>query len=118
MLNTNIGRAQIEQAVGETIRGIILEKAAGHAPKSVELTNTSTLGNDLGLTSLDLAQLVASLEINLGADPFQELVPITSVRTVGDVCHAFERFFAGEQVESEDAALLESKRRAEARKRH
>lgn len=118
MLNVNVGRAEIEKAVGETIRGILSEKGSSKASASTGMTSASTLGNDLGLTSLDLAQLVASLEISLGADPFQDLVPITSVRTVGDVCHAFERFFSGERAASQDPALQEIKRRADARRRH
>lgn len=50
---------------------------------------------DLGLKSLDLAHLIAALERRLGADPFLKLVPITSVRTVGDLCDAYRRCLEG-----------------------
>jgi acyl carrier protein len=52
------------------------------------------LVDDLGLTSLDLAHVIAALERLLKADPFLRLVSITSIRTVGDLCNAYRRFFA------------------------
>lgn len=64
-------------------RGLTMPAAAAH----------HTLTGDLGLKSLDLAQVIALLERELRADPFARLVPITSVRTVGDLCDAYQRFF-------------------------
>ena len=52
---------------------------------------THTLTGDLGLRSLDLAHLIAILEAELKLDPFARLVPITSIRTVGDLVHAYRR---------------------------
>ena len=40
---------------------------------------------DLGFDSLDLAQLVSTLEMRLGVDPFATALPITTVRTAGDL---------------------------------
>src|ERR1700757_609485 len=73
------------------------------------------LNTDLGLTSLDLASLVAALEMKLKADPFQELVPITSVRTIGDLEAAYVRFFSKTEDRVQDEDLAEVRRRAEAR---
>jgi acyl carrier protein len=42
----------------------------------------------LGLDSLDLAQLVAVLEAELGLDPFASR-SIASIRTVGVLCRAY-----------------------------
>jgi acyl carrier protein len=42
-----------------------------------------------GLTSLDLAALIARLEQRWKVDPFLEAVPITEVRTVADLCRAY-----------------------------
>jgi len=42
----------------------------------------------LGLDSLDLAQLVATLEVELGVDPFATR-SIAGLRTVGDLCDAY-----------------------------
>ena len=58
------------------------------------------LVDDLGLKSLDLAHLIAALERRLKADPFLRLVPITSVRTLGDLCDAYHRHFAEGEKES------------------
>ena len=75
------------------------------------------LNADLGLTSLDLASLVAALEMKLKADPFQELVPITSVRTVGDLEAAYLKYFSDPKPEAQDDEdLAKVRRRAEARR--
>ena len=43
----------------------------------------------IGLTSLDLAALVAKLQRHWKIDPFLEVKTITEVRTVGDFCQAY-----------------------------
>jgi len=48
------------------------------------------LVDQLGLESLHLARLVAVLELELDTDPFSDEVPITSVRTVGDLLQAYD----------------------------
>ncbi|WP_158623297.1 hypothetical protein [Corallococcus sp. CA053C] len=117
MLSQGPNAQELQKLVVEHIASILEEKAAEEG-KVPQVARENRLGPDLGLSSLDLAQLVASLEIRLKADPFQELVPITSVRTVADLCAAYERFFSGEKAaEGPSDALLESKRRAEARRR-
>jgi acyl carrier protein len=45
--------------------------------------------DDLGLKSLDLAHLVAALQRRLRVDPFIKHVPITQIRTLGDLCAAY-----------------------------
>jgi len=47
------------------------------------------LSDSLGLSSLDLAILVSELELSFGADPFATLVPITDIRTFGDLTNAY-----------------------------
>lgn len=42
-----------------------------------------------GLTSLDLAALVARLARQWKVDPFLEATAITEIRTVGDLCRAY-----------------------------
>jgi acyl carrier protein len=76
----------------------------------------ATLNGDLALASLDLAQLVALLEADLAVDPFAALVPITSVRTVGDLCQAYQRALSGEAPAVEDPALAAVRERAAARR--
>jgi acyl carrier protein len=45
-----------------------------------------------GLSSLDLAGLVAKLERRWKIDPFLEAKAITEVRTVGDLCRAYQEY--------------------------
>ena len=45
-----------------------------------------------GLSSLDLAALVAKLERRWKIDPFLEAKAITEVRTVGDLCRAYQEY--------------------------
>ncbi|HEX3655659.1 MAG TPA: acyl carrier protein [Pirellulales bacterium] len=60
--------------------------------RGLSLPSTSArqhLIDDLGLKSLDLAHLVAALERRLRVDPFIKHVPITQIRTIGDLCAAY-----------------------------
>lgn len=76
-----------EQKVFEVLTTIVASRRSGLP----SLDRSQTLTHDLGLESLDLARAVATLEFVLNADPFRHNVPITSVRTVGDLCDAYER---------------------------
>jgi acyl carrier protein len=106
---------EIERTIEEEILHILDDKGVP-AEQLPNVVRDDRLG-ELGLTSLDLAQLVAGLEARLHADPFAELVAITSVRTVADLCRAYERFFAGETSGGDEAvALDEVRRRAQARR--
>jgi len=80
-------RRAVDRALTELLEEIGAERT--------EFTGEDALVS-LGLGSLDLAQLVAQLEADLGADPFRELVAVTDVRTVDDLKDAYIRFFAGE----------------------
>jgi hypothetical protein len=80
-----------EQTVFDVLRTIATERRPDLPP----LEAGQTLTYDLGLTSLDLARAVATLEFELDADPFDR-VPITSVRTVGDLCAAYRLHFNGD----------------------
>lgn len=55
----------------------------------------SEIVDELGFSSLTVAALIASLEEELGVDPFQQDdVMITDIRTVGDLRRAYERCLA------------------------
>jgi acyl carrier protein len=104
--------AEISKAVRHQVRLLLDEK---DLPLR-EIGSEDRLNADLGLTSLDLAALVAALEMTLKADPFQELVPITSVRTIGDLELAYAKFFSGTGGGGQDEDLAKIRRRAEARR--
>jgi acyl carrier protein len=111
MLNQHSKFAEISKAVRDQVGFLLDEKEL----PARDLGPDDRLNADLGLTSLDLASLVAALEIKLKADPFQELVPITSVRTIGDLEAAYVRFFSKTEDRVQDEDLAEVRRRAEAR---
>ena len=111
MLNPHPKFPEISKAVRDQVALLLDEK---NLPAR-DLGPDDRLNTDLGLTSLDLASLVAALEMTLKADPFQELVPITSVRTIGDLEAAYVRFFSGAGTVLEEDDLAEVRRRAEAR---
>ena len=73
----------------------------------------------LGLGSLDLLELVDSLETTLCANPFEQTHSLNDMRTVGDLCHAYRTALCegAETTNSQDDILLASMRRAGARRR-
>ena len=56
----------------------------------VELSDDKRVIDDLGFRSLDVAQLIAMLELELGVDPFAEGLPLTDVNTIGEVEQAYQ----------------------------
>jgi acyl carrier protein len=85
MLRPDLDRDRVAELVRDEIHQLLDERAE----PVVNLSDSDNLAADLGFSSLDLAQLVAQLEQRLGEDPFAELVPITSVRTVADLVDAY-----------------------------
>ena len=80
----------LKQIIYSTIQNVIEDLEL----PVTEIHDRATLVDELGLKSLDLARVVAILELKLELDPFAELVAITSIRTVGDLCAAYEQCFA------------------------
>jgi len=84
MLETTPTQRGVEETVTSTIAAVMA--ARGLDPGMIE--PPARLSETLGLRSLDLAQIVLTLEDDLNIDPFQE-IPITSIRTVGDLTQAY-----------------------------
>jgi acyl carrier protein len=103
---------QIESIVHERIRAILAERAEEVA----HLSGSEKLSATLGLSSLDLALLVAELEAQLGVDPFAKLVSITSVRSVNDLVRAYQQAFFPELERREDHAITAAVKRAQTRR--
>jgi acyl carrier protein len=80
----------VAEVVLGVIRGVVREKS----PETETIRPDQMLVEDLGLKSLDLARIVAKLEMKLGVDPFPDLVAITSIRTAGALSAAYARCFA------------------------
>lgn len=99
MLIKHSNASGIQSTVEACVRRILGDRISGTA-----LDVDTKLNAELGMDSLELAELVLELETDLGADPFVELVPITSVRTVGDIVRAYE-LLRQTQMERDEATL-------------
>lgn len=75
----------------ETIDETVLE-IAQRSSDVVEIKPEHVLTRDLGFASLDYAEVVATLEMLLEADPFASDVSITSIQTVQDLYNAYEKY--------------------------
>jgi acyl carrier protein len=110
---TSLTPAQIEAIVHGRIRAVLAERNGEVGP----LSSTDKLSATLGLTSLDLAFLVAELEAELGVDPFAKLVSITRVRSVDDLVRAYQQaFFPESRSSGKDDAVAAAVKRAETRR--
>ena len=69
-----------------------------HSYKKVELKGDVTLTRDLGFSSLDVAQLIAYLEIELGVDPFSQGVSIAEINTLEGLLKVYENAFIEEMI--------------------
>jgi acyl carrier protein len=105
--------AQIESTVHGRIRAVLAERIR-EVPR---LTGAEKLSATLGLSSLDLALLVAELEAALHVDPFAKLVSITSVRSVDDLVRAYQQaFFPELRCGGGDDAVATAVKRAQTRR--
>jgi len=78
-----------ERAVLQATAGQLRELLLDLDPQR-EILATDALG-DLGLNSLMLAQLLISLETELGVDPFVGERSVADVRTVGDLVSVYSQ---------------------------
>ena len=105
--------AQIESIVHDRIRAVLAERVS----EVGRLSGTERLSATLGLSSLDLAFVVAELEAELGVDPFAKLVSITSVRSVADLVRAYQQaLFPELQRGGEDHTIATAVKRAQTRR--
>jgi acyl carrier protein len=79
--------AEIEETVRHAIADVLERN-----DRPVKPFDGDDLLVGIGLTSLDLAALIAKLERVWKLDPFLEAVAITEMRTVGDLCRAYQNF--------------------------
>jgi acyl carrier protein len=103
---------KIEQKVHEVVRRVSQQRSA--ALPSVE--NRHRLTGELGLTSLDIARVIAILEMELGVDPFTRHAAITDMRTLGDLCEAYRAGLGAPAREPVNGVCANSERRANARR--
>ena len=75
---------EAETTIVNTIRGLLKRRKEKSA---VEIDRNADLYEDLGLDSLEVAELSATLEDDLGRDPYSEG---QTPRTVGEVLDFYE----------------------------
>src|SRR5262245_29907306 len=99
-----------------TIHALILRIVQEKYPETVGVENGQGLTAGLGLDSLDIARIIAVLELQLGVDPFASLFAITDMRTVGDLCAAYRTALCSSEGASSESSFAASIQRAEARR--
>ncbi|MCP4346403.1 MAG: acyl carrier protein [Desulfobacterales bacterium] len=97
------------------VHEVILKIAAEKKLDIKNIQNSQTLVADIGFKSIDLARIIAILESKLGVDPFSELVPITNIQTVGDLCNAYNLCFSQDNQAGCNVSFEQSKTRAQTR---
>ncbi len=71
--------------VVNTIKNAIREIQEEQDYRIVELNENMDILNTLGFRSLDIAQLIAMLELELGVDPFSNGVSLAQLTTLGNL---------------------------------
>lgn len=107
-LNEN-GHDGVRKIVLEELSEVLVDREEG------AIGDEMNLNSDLGLSSLDLAALVAVLDQRFRRSPFRQEVAITSVRSVADLCAAYR---GGEEARrlSENQLLERTMQRALSRR--
>jgi acyl carrier protein len=103
--------------VERTVHEVVLRIAREKALEIAGVDNSQGLTAALGMDSLDIARLIATLELKLGVDPFAKLAAITDMRTVGDLCTAYRAALAPAAAPAPLPSFAASEKRAEARRR-
>lgn len=77
--------------VFDTVVQCCKEILEANGNSSIKVLKESKIVDDLGLRSLDIAQLIAMLEIELDKEPFSEgKADLADIITVGDLCKAYQ----------------------------
>lgn len=83
----------------ETIHDVIMSIKKKHLEEnSIEINDEASLINDLGFTSLDLAQLIAELENYFEVDPFSEGALISDIQKVEDLYKIYQQSLTSKTV--------------------
>jgi len=77
---------EVKNGIENAIKQILDQKSY----KVPEIKDELRIIEDLGFSSLDIAQLIAYLEMELGIDPFSEGALISSINTVGSLCKVYQ----------------------------
>lgn len=87
------------KSIKEKVNPVLQDIQSRSGYKPVELQDHFGIVRDLGFSSLDIAELIALLEMDLGVDPFAEGVSIMDVRTIGQLHEVYAASVEQNQVE-------------------
>lgn len=104
--------SDVRAVIHEVLRDVAEEEQA-----STDIRDDAKLVEDLGFRSLTMARILAILEGRLNVDPFSQQVAVTSIRTVQDLCAAYENCLAGAPAGDAQAASLDQSRQRAANRR-
>lgn len=82
-----------KESIESAIKQILDQKSY----KVPDIKDELRIIEDLGFSSLDIAQLIAHLEMELGIDPFSEGALISSINTVGSMCNVYQSCVHGKK---------------------
>lgn len=98
------------------VHEVVLRVSRQRSAALPSLENRHRLTSELGLTSLDIARVIAVLELELGVDPFTRHAAITDMRTLGDLCQAYRAGLGAPESEPVADVFASSEKRAAARR--
>ena len=78
------------ETTAEVINRVLKDIQEQQGYRAVEPKQDLRVVKDMGFASLDVAQLIAMLEMELDVDPFSEGVSIMDVSTVGDLHRVYD----------------------------
>lgn len=79
--------SQVRETIIDALKSI--QQQQGY--RMVEPKDAHKVVKELGFSSLDVAQLIAILEMDIGVDPFSQGVSIMDVVTVADLVRVYEQ---------------------------
>jgi acyl carrier protein len=82
------GKTWTPREIKQTVVAEISTCVAANGLRQVEIAQTSKLQPTLGLSSLDIVQLIESLNEKFNANPFRTEA-MTDLQTVGDLCRVY-----------------------------
>lgn len=85
--------------IKEKVNSVLLDIQTRNGYKPIALEDEFGIVRDLGFSSLDVAELIALLEMELGVDPFAEGVSIMDVHTIGKLQEVYAASFQQNQME-------------------
>ena len=86
--------------INDKVNAVLRDIQSRNGYKAVELKDEFRIVSDLGFSSLDVAELIALLEMEVGVDPFAQGVSIMDVHTIGTLHEVYATALKRNEVET------------------